>query len=202
MPEIDTSTISPLFAWGRSGKMVEKSGWNGGWPTNWQTGWSRVISGTGGNDNNEGIFHSHSRTFSVMTYQYDVWTHNNSAGGPGEYLGHFPPDSMMGVNFSVFGRMRPEFQSGTKLRKSINSSLSIQSENNNVTVRFIADGKPGMITLEIYDILGRLIASVPAQQLFEGENEIHCQCQLTSGTYVARVFSPNFIQSRSFVITR
>ena len=85
-----------LYVWGRSGKGA-KSGYSFS-TLNYQNGYTRVLSGSGGDNTVDGIYHSDSLHVSVLTYQYDVW---NKTGLT--HIGHMPPDNQLGCNISVFG---------------------------------------------------------------------------------------------------
>jgi len=192
---------APLFAWGRSGGLDEKSGWSSA-QFNWQTGWSRVTSGTGGNAFNEGIFHSHSRMFTVSTIQYDVWAWDKPSKTFSNYIGHVPPDSMMGVNFTVFGRVRPEFSDVEEQKDAVNSSLSISANSNNIFVRFDAPERLVFPKLEVYDILGRLVTVYSDISGNEGLNSFTIPAKLPAGTYIGRLTCQNFVQAKSFQVIR
>jgi hypothetical protein len=100
LPDVwERSDSVPLFAWGRSGGPLAKSGWNLSSPFNFETGWTQVLNGTGWDHDslNEGIFHNGGTTFVLRTGQWKIKINDST------YL-IAPPDSELGMNFTVFGR--------------------------------------------------------------------------------------------------
>ncbi len=200
----DVSTDAPLFAWGRSGGLNEKSGWNYD-QENWQTGWSRLTSSTGGNDLNEGIFHSQGTTFTIISVQYDVWGWSDSAQGYTNYIGHIPDDSMIGVNFSVFGRKNLGYSTVRNVETSNNEVLLVQNENDlsKMTIRYYANNQLNRPRFEIYDILGKQLLNIPLEPASSGWNSENISYnRLPSGTYICRVVAENYTQSRAIQIIR
>jgi subtilisin family serine protease len=200
--EVDTAN-TPLFAWGRSGSIKEKSGWNFSTYNN-QTGWSFVMDGMGGDSLNEGIFHSQSTTFTILTAQYDVWAWDTTTSGYTKHLGHVPADSMMGVNFSVYGRLQRAI-SGVKQPPGGNPAMmvSVNPAGDLVMAHLFADYEIDHATVAIYDMLGRLQASRYEGNINAGDNTITYPVnQLSSGTYILRLSGRGFTQSKSFHIIR
>jgi hypothetical protein len=200
----DISSDAPLFAWGRSGGIGEKSGWNFS-QDNWQTGYSRVNDCTGGDTLNEGIFHSQGITFTITTAQYDVWAWSDSTSSYSIHVGLVPDDTMMGVNFSVFGRRNQNYSSVKTQGKSGNETLlvSVSQDGNHINAWYYTDANIEHPKLEIYDILGRFITSFTEQHAEEGWNSMNCPVnQLLSGTYICRISGSGFTKSRSFQIIR
>lgn len=197
---IDTNN-SPLFAWGRSGGLDEKSGWNFS-QFNWQTGWSRVVSSTGGDTLNESIFHSQGTTFNVVTAQYDVWAWNQDSNDYKTYVGHVPDDTLMGVNFSVFGRKDVTFQSVKRQLPIRNDNISV-TVGDNLNVDFILDEDISAMNLEVFDILGKFISSKQIGWTSSGKNRISTPMQhLPSGSYILRLSGDGFVSSKTFQISK
>lgn len=197
---IDTVS-SPLFAWGRSGGIDEKSGWNFS-QLNWQTGWSKVTSSTGGDTLNEGIFHSHGTTFTVVTAQYDVWGWNQDSNDYKTYIGHVPDDSLMGVNFSVFGRKDVTFQSVKKETPIQNDNITVVVSDQ-MYVRFTSAEDLPIVKLELFDILGKPMFSKEYGWVGKGKNVLSISShELPSGTYIVRLSGDSFVSSKTFQIIR
>lgn len=197
------SISSPLFAWGRSGGIGQKSGWNFS-QYNFQTGWSRVTNGIGGDTLNEGIFHSQSKTFTIVTAQYDVWAWDDSTAGYSKYIGHVPNDTSLGVNFTVFGRRNLNYNSVRSQQSSGNENLlvSVSPEGNRLNAWYFTDRDVERPKLEVYDILGRFITSFSEQYALKGWNTIQCPLNLQSGTYICRISGSGFTQSKSFQVIK
>lgn len=200
----EVSGDAPLFSWGRKGNLNEKNGWSYA-SQNFQTGWSKVVSGTGGNENNEGIFHSHGTKFSIETAQYEVWSYDKATSGYTKYLGLCPPDSMLGVCFSVYGRVQ-SIHSGTQKDRSI-LSTSLQaryletSKTLNVKFDGFLTGKP--YTIELFNIIGKLVSVPKVGITSAGINEvsIHVDSEPT-GIYICRVSIQGAVQSVKFKVIR
>jgi len=201
--EVD-SVNSPLFAWGRSGGIKEKSGWNFS-SLNFQTGWSYVMDGTGGDTLNEGIFHSQGTTFQILTAQYEVWAWDSTTSGYTKYLGYVPSDSMMGVNFSVYGRLQRAISDVKSTNGEGNPSMvvSVNPSGDLVMARISTDYEIDRTTVAIYDVLGRLQSSRYEGTVTSGDNTITYPISgLPSGTYILRLSGRGFTQSKSFHIIR
>jgi len=203
----DITSDAPLFAWGRSGGIGSKSGWSFA-TDNWETGWSRIADGKGGDTLGlmEGIFHSDSTTFVVITAQYDVWAFDSATQKPTIHIGHIPADSMMGVNFTVFGRRNLAY-SGVKQQSqsSGNQSLivSVDLTGNLLNAQYLTNQDIEHPKMEIYDILGRLMETHTEDRANVGWNTITSPLnQLASGTYICRVSGSGFTQSKSFHILK
>ena len=200
----DVNADAPLFAWGRSGGINEPSGWNMS-QENFQTGWSRVTDCTGGNLLNEGIFHSQSTTFTVKTAQYDVWGYDTISRAYTAYLGHCPPDSLMGVNFSVFGRKNLAHNSVNSTADGNSSSiLEVNPSVDHIEIKYFTEKGIEHPKFEIFDLLGRHITStIQGEHASQGWNTYKLNnLSLPSGSYICRVSGSSFNQSKSFHIVR
>ncbi|MEO8087602.1 MAG: S8 family serine peptidase [Bacteroidota bacterium] len=199
------STNSPLFAWGRSGGIGEKSGWSFS-QMNWQTGWSRVTDCTGGDTVNEGIFHNQGRTFTVVTAQYDAWGWVDSTANYTNHIGHVPDDSLLGVNFSVFGRKDLTYsgvKTYTQASGNENLLVSVSPQGDKLIARYFSEREIEHPKLEIYDMLGRFMTSFSESHADQGWNSMTCPIhQLVSGSYICRVSGSGFTQSRRFQILK
>jgi hypothetical protein len=203
---VDSTKNENLFAWGRSGGMNEKSGWSLN-SINEQAGWSRVISGTGGDSLNESIFHSQSRTFRIITVQYNLWRVKdpfNAFDTTGKImLGNVPPDSMIGMNFSVFGKVKPQYSAVPERPRPIAPRLyvSIDNAQSILTIHNASGQLLRNVSIQMYDLLGRAI----------GEHQMRSQetpsiampiSMLPTGTYFCRISTKDFVQSKKFSIVR
>src|SRR5207244_989448 len=129
-----------------------RSGWSFD-QKNFQSGYSRVIDGSGGDTLNEGIFHSQGRTFTIQTVQYDVWSWDYS-----KHLGHCPPDSLMGVNFTVFGRVDSTHWADVKrtpIEGTNASKVIVDQRKSFLEISFYIPKPSEHVRLDFYDILGR-----------------------------------------------
>ena len=190
---------SPLFTWGRSGGPKAYSGWSYA-QENFQTGWSRVTSSTGGDSLNEGIFHSQSTQFTIETVQYDVWGWNKKTHAYDIHVGHCPPDSVIGVNWTVFGRVDTPFN-GVERRidnEAFSFNLSIDPSFQNLNVKMSGDNVP-QTHFELFDILGRKIGEKAQVEYPAFDYSI---ASLPSGTYICRMNRNNASLSKLFRILR
>jgi hypothetical protein len=198
----DIADTSPLFAWGRSGSINEKSGWSYA-TENFQTGWSQVTNGSGGDSNNEGIFHN-SRIFTVKTVQYEVWGYVRDSGFI-KYLGHFPRDSTIGVNYSVFGRVKGPFKESVQEVPRGNSFLVVRVNqgSNTVSASFYMAQPHQNLKLEVFDILGRSLTSIPVSNAVAGWNRVSIPfSSMRSGMYICRVSGGDYSQAKSFELVK
>ena len=181
----DVTTNTPLFAWGRSGGITNFTGWSDDNP-NLQTGWSRVINGTGGDSTNEGIFHSTGRTFEVVTGQYDVWSLDYS-----QYLGHYPPDSDMAVNFTIYGRVDSLHRAAVIQSEPPTGNgvvLELDQQQSSLNAKFYLPNFEGNLRLDIYDMIGRDVASLPIAYCSAGWNQRSMiTTSLPAGSYICRL---------------
>lgn len=198
----DVKSTTPLFAWGRSGSLGEKSGWDFS-QFNFQSGYSRVNDGTGGDTLNEGIYHSQNTTFTVVTAQYDVWAWDTTTHAYTDHIGHVPPDSMLGVNFSVFGKLQSSRSDVNQIQPSQKEELVVfVNSDRELVVDYTAPAWNIRSSIEIYDILGRLVVTYPNSTKVLGRNRFSTFTNLNSGTYVCRINNGTFTKSKSFQIVR
>jgi hypothetical protein len=204
---VDSTKNENLFAWGRSGGMNEKSGWSFN-NTNEQTGWSRVINGTGGDSLNESIFHSQSRTFKIITVQYNLWRAKNPGTDPFDSVGkivfgNVPPDTMIGLNFSVFGKVKPQYSSVPERPRAIAPKLylSIDNAQTVLTIHNASGQLLRNVSIQLYDLLGREIGTrqLRSQETLSIPMSI---LMLPTGTYFCRISTTDFVQSKKFSIVR
>ncbi|HET6400640.1 MAG TPA: S8 family peptidase [Candidatus Kapabacteria bacterium] len=209
----------PLFAWGRSGKQTEKSGWSLD-QSNDQTGWSRVINGSGGDSLNEGIYQTDSLTFKVITaqyYLYKVRLHRDSTGtivSDTTWIGEVPQYKDVGTNFTVFGRVKPQFRdtvhdtilSSVKGQPALpGSSLHIYLDpmQNELTAAYYTDAMLSDVHVEIYDAIGRLLARSHSAVAYTGWNSANLLLgNLPSGMYHCRVSGSGYSETKGFAIIR
>ncbi|NOX65590.1 MAG: T9SS type A sorting domain-containing protein [Chlorobi bacterium] len=65
------------------------------------------------------------------------------------------------------------------------------------------DGRSGLVTLKVYDILGREVATLVNKNKKPGYYEVHFNASsLTSGIYFYRLQSGNFIQTKKMILLR
>lgn len=200
----EVSNGTPLFAWGRSGGSNEKSGWSASLQ-NFQTGYTKVISCTGGDSLNEGIFHTQGTTFTVQTFQYNVWGWDPIASSYSNYIGHCPPDSMLGVNFTVYGRSQIGHSSVYKQLKELESTMNVKyhPSNQKVTINFHIEEGEGNMKLEIYDLLGVCRYRKDIGYVNKGWNTIEISAdKLNTGVFICRLAGSGYTQSRRFQIIR
>ncbi len=161
------------------------------------------MNGRGGDTLNEGIFHSDSLTFLIKTAQYDVWAWDKDSNAYKKYVGHCPPDSMMGVNFTIFGRVRVGYSKtteGTNIDDG-NKIISISHNNDIVIARLLLKSEGQAIRVEIYDILGRIVGSNENFQSRQDLFDVNCKInQQLSGTYICRIIGKDFVLSKTFQI--
>jgi hypothetical protein len=205
LPNIwDITNAAPLFGWGRSGGMNEKSGWSYALE-NFQTGWSEITNSTGGDSINEGIFLPHNRIITIRTVQYDVWGYVQGSGWT-NYMGHYPPDSMLGVNYTVFGRVKGAYKEAVKETSELasNNRIVIQSTPTDMlTASFYTDAPIEHLTMDIFDALGRQVASSTINHADIGWNKTPISMsELSSGMYVCRISGSNYYQARSFEVVK
>ena len=204
LPDLwDITDSAPLFAWGRSGGGSTKSGWSSA-SENFQTGWSRVTNGSGGDSLNEGIFHTN-RIITTETMQYDVWGYVDGHGWV-KPLGHFPPDSVLGVNYTVFGRVKGAHGSVAAHTENAGShgiALREDLTSNTLTASFFMDRDREFREIEIFDALGRLVESVPIENVIAGWNSMSIpSASLNSGMYVCRMYGEGGSQSKLFSMVK
>jgi len=205
------SDAVPMFAWGRSGGPSAKSGWSLA-QENFQTGFSEVINGTGGDTPpgplpgglEEGIFHNND-TIVVQTVQYDVWGYDTINGQYDIYLGHCPRDTSLGLNFSVFARPKILASSVTAPLRVAGEPLDVLQDDatHSVTAYYSITSPLRNARIEIYDALGRLVASLPHVSANIGWNQTVLPASaLVNGVYFCRLSGENYSQSKTFTIVK
>jgi subtilisin family serine protease len=199
LPDVWERDSIPLFAWGTSGGATSKTGWNVSAPYNFETGWTQVLNGTGWDRDslNEGIFHNQGTTFVLRTGQWKLTV--------GSTTMIVPPDSELGVNFTVFGRLSGT--SGVDIKQPLSSDESLTIFQNlitrMVTAKFYTDQPHEGLTLELYDVLGRQVASMPVGHINAGWSKLsYSSANLVSGMYVCRIAGSGYVLSKNFVIVR
>ncbi len=210
-------TTSPLFAWGRSGKQTERSGWSLN-QSNEQVGWSRIIDGSGGDSLNEGINHSGSLYFQAITAQYflyhvHVWDSSNIVVYDTTWF-VVPPDSAMGANFTVFGKVKPQFRdtthdtilSAVREQPGLPGSglrVFIDPTTNTLIAMYYTDAALPDVNVEIYDALGRLVVNSHSAIANAGWNKVNLLLgDLPSGIYHCRASGPGYSETKGFAIIR
>ncbi|HET6400506.1 MAG TPA: S8 family serine peptidase, partial [Candidatus Kapabacteria bacterium] len=166
---LERTDATPMFAWGRSGGPTAKSGWSLA-QENFQSGFTEVINGTGDTANGvsqsggyqEGIFHNND-TIIAQTYQYQVWGWDTVDGLYDVYLGHCPRDTSLGLNFSVFARPKIVGSGVKELAGQTGNVLEVLLDNatHSVIANYSITSPLRNARIEIYDALGRLVASLP-----------------------------------------
>jgi hypothetical protein len=202
LPDLwDRSDSVPLFAWGRSGGAAAKSGWNLSAPANYEAGWTQVLNGTGWDPDslNEGIFHNQGTTFVLRTGQWQVDT------GGGHYI-TVPPDSMLGLNFTVFGRLSGSSgvtRQGAKSPSAESLILSASTDGNMLKAAFYTDESHEGMKLEVFDVLGRPVGEVAIGHASAGWNSISVSsASLPSGAYVCRISGSGYLISKNVLIVK
>ncbi len=197
-------TTAPLYAWGRSGGIGEKSGWSFS-QTNWQTGWSRVTSTFGGDSLNESIFQPHNSKFEIITAQYDVWAWNKDSNDYKTYIGHVPDDSLLGVNFTVFGRKDASFSEVRKYTDPQKNELivSTSTDGDKINCKLYSEVEFLKPRLEIFDILGKEVGVLNLGRIESGWNTFtYPILNLGSGAYICRISGDNCAVSKLFRVIK
>ena len=197
----EMSDSAPLFAWGRSGAPSSKTGWNLSHPYNYETGWSQVQNGTGGDTNliNEGIFHNDSTTFVVRTGQWEIT--NDST----HLKQHVPPDSLLGVNFSVFGRQTSfaKVNESTSSPDGVPMTVAMVPSRGIVVANYYSASEIVDARIDFFDVLGRLVGSRDLGHQPSGWNRVeYSSGGFSSGMYLCRVSGTGISEAKSFLLIR
>jgi hypothetical protein len=200
LPDVwDRTDSVPLFAWGRSGGPLAKSGWNLSSPFNFETGWTQVLNGTGWDHDslNEGIFHNGGSTFVLRTGQWKIKVNDST-------FILAPPDSELGMNFTVFGRTS---STSSVAHKSpiIPGELDVSvAKDGAINIRFFNDKIRDDMNAEFFDILGRPIGSYKIGRVDAGWNQSsYTSRSMKAGVYMCRLSAPGYTsRSRNFVIIK
>ena len=201
--DLTDTSHAPLFAWGRGGTIKDKSGWSPS-TQNWQTGFSRVVNGYNGDSLNEGIFHSNSVTFKVETEQYDVWGEDSITHKFTVYLGHCPPDSLLGVNFTVYGRVDSTFADVRKPLSVSGDNFRVVYDANSrmMTAHFFSRFGEDNSSIQVFDMLGRRVAMLAIPYIPAGENTYTIPVNRASGAYICTISNAGKRESKRFEIVR
>jgi photosystem II stability/assembly factor-like uncharacterized protein len=62
--------------------------------------------------------------------------------------------------------------------------------------------KAGLVTLKVFDLLGREVASLISQELVAGYFSVRWQASVPSGTYVYRLQAGEYVESRKMIVLR
>ena len=163
------------------------------------------MNGTGGDSNNEGIFHSQSKTFVIQTAQYQVWAQDTVTHQFTDSLGNFPPNSLMGVNFTVFGRFDSVFSSVEKQTPPSSTILNVQvgPRAANLTAYFFTKDGAQDANIEIFDMLGRRVVNNPEGYVEPGWNQRQLSISsLPSGVYTCKLSGSSISATKKFAIVR
>jgi hypothetical protein len=214
----ENSDTCPLFVWGRSGgpppasqgdtAAQVKSGWDFSTSPNYENGWSQVVNGMGGDRFllEDGIFAPTNGIINIRTVQYDVWGYNNSTRTYSNYLGHFPTDSNLGVNWTVYGRkLKPasSVQEASNSSRDNSISVTVDPDGNMLTARYYTSGTLHNTRIELDDVLGRTIAQRAIGFANSGWNTADVSTSsLSPGTYFCYVTADGYSCVKSFVLLK
>ncbi len=206
LSEYENSKKNPLFAWGRTGAH-SRSGWSFASTPNFETGWTGMTNTLGGDSAGfvEGIFVQSNGIITMQTVQYDVFAFNPRTGLVDSALGHFPPDSMVGVNYSVYGRTNSPSgvsQSGSQ-PTSDSLQLTINRTNSTLNVNYCLSAGSSSSKVYLYDAIGREVIRVMPERSVVGWNS--CPIPITSlpsGMYVCCLSSSGTYRAKAFVVTK
>ena len=215
---LENSDTIPLFVWGRSGgpppegegdsAMAIRSGWDFSSSPNYENGWTQVANGLGGSPDSlvDGIFAPKNGIITLRTVQYDVWSWNDSTNNYSNYLGHFPNDSNVGMNWTVFGRTKIPLSAVRESNPNNGSdslTISVNPEETMVTANYFTASDLSDIHIEMYDILGRELATSGINYASTGWNSVHFPVStLASGTYYVSVMGGVNSVVKSFVMLK
>jgi hypothetical protein len=168
------------------------------------------------------------RTFKVITGQFYVLKIKQRRDSVGNFffdtttIGNTPADWFMGANFTVYGRSLPQYLDTardyypvdtTDLPPDTTSHASVAMDpdhaaiatlvvnEESVSAQFVIEHY-GPTEVIIFDALGRIIGRTNRLTTI-GENSLRVQTgRLTSGTYIARIATPDGVVSRQFKVIR
>lgn len=201
---LENSDTCPLFVWGRNGGAGQPSGWTFSTTPNYETGWTMVTNGLGGDSLMEGIFAPSDKEITLETAQWDVYGWNDSTGNYTNYLGHFPRDPEVAVNFSYFGRAK-KLSSGVREGPSLgNDSMYVTIGSNGiVTANFYTNTGIQGAKIELIDVLGRVMSESTIDYAKTGWNSAQLSSiNLPSGAYFCAISGDDYLQVKNFVLIK
>ncbi len=204
---LENSDTCPAFVWGRSGGAGNPSGWSFADEPNFETGWTKVINGLGSDPDSlvDGIFAPSNLKITLETAQYDVWGWNDTTDSYSDSLGHWPSDSDVAVNFSYFARVKKASSSVSEETPRSTDFLEVLLDpgTNSVTASYNLLSPLRNARIEVYDDLGRLVASLPHISANPGWNQSRLPVNsLASGGYLCRLSGANLSLAKSFSIVK
>ncbi len=186
-------TTKQVYTWGNGEDGFGIGGWSIASP-NSQEPWSEVTNGQGGIPGSpvnirEGIWHKQSRTVTAHSFQYKVLIDST-------YV-IWPPDSLCGVSFSVFGSAAPS--SGVAPSPIVTGNgFTVFPTIANETAHVIATASDQMSELEIANSLGVIL---DREHVKPQTSEIIINTtDLPEGFYFCRLISEDATETAKFIV--
>jgi hypothetical protein len=203
---LENSDTCPLFVWGRSGGAGQPSGWSFANAPNFETGWTKVTNGLGSDPDSlmDGIFAPSSKIIHLETVQYDVYGWVDSTGNYSHYYGHCPPDPLVAVNFSYFGR--PKQPASIVQEGSVTGSDSLNvtlNPSGTILANFSTNSGLPNAKIEVLDVLGRVMVESTIGYAKAGWNSAQfSSTNFPSGAYFCVVMGEDYLQVKNFLLIK
>lgn len=201
LPTTKWDLSKQLYVWGRSGT----TGGYGGGVVNYQSLLTMVTTGRGNNSTNTlqpGIWHGHSLSVGVQTYQYEVWD------AAYRYVGIFPPNNRLGFSISAFGHEWVALNKPTARQSGINNDRMHLEIYPNPTTDAIAVryrlGSPAVVQVELYNSLGQniLVQESPLRESAGVYEEQVLLGDISAGVYLCKVTSGEGVSVQQIVVQK
>lgn len=186
--EIDENNDINRYVWGRSGR--DGSGGFSLDHPNYQVHYTQILNGERSLEEGvDGIF-LNSKSYVVgLTYQYEVTIDNN------EY--YFPTDTEIAINFSIFGKPKPE--SINTFSKFLNLTINPNPFSNEILITNSNPHSNENYSVEIYNILGLLVYRSKFNE-FDNTEQIKINTSnFAQGIYIIKVLNYYSFESKIMV---
>jgi hypothetical protein len=91
-------------------------------------------------------------------------------------------------------------QSGSGIPTEFALDQNYPNPFNPATTIHFAVPKGGPVSLKVYDLLGREVATLVSQELGAGYFTVRWQAEVASGTYVYRLQAGEFVESKKMIL--
>ena len=172
--------------------------------------WRHVrIDGVWQSDQQIAIVNTGVGTYTDMDYSLNAWKQGTEIeyDARADSAGYYTQDSFWSkVYGSVFAKMNNSLAEGIMLEKETPSDYSIGSYPNpfnpTTTINYQLP-KDGMVTIKVYDVLGKEVAVLVNEQKSAGYYKVDFDAsKLTSGVYIATIQAGGFNKSIKLLLTK
>jgi len=170
------------------------------------TGMATLVGTTGFESmTNDLAFDENDKLYGVTgtTYQTGKLFEINTTNGSGTFVGEIGFNNVLGLTFSIDGIINSIEGDNSIIPDKYSLKQNFPNPFNPATTISYSIKEPGMVLLNVYDILGNEVATLVNEEKAAGRYKLRFDASaLASGLYFYRLQSGDFIETKKMVLIR